>query len=92
MFKLDLEKAEVPEIKLPTSAGSQKQQETSRGASTSVDVFLTLSCFLNDPIDVGNLNSGSSAFSKSSLNIWKFMVHISLKPGLKNFEHSFASI
>ena len=49
-----------------------------------VDVFLELSCFLNDPTDVGNLISGSSAFSKSSLNIWKFTVHVLLKPGLEN--------
>ena len=56
------------------------------------DVFLKLSCFFDDPIDVGNLISGSSAFSKSSLNIWKFTVHILLKPGLKNFEHYFASV
>ena len=57
-----------------------------------VDVFLELSCFLNDPIDVGNLISGSSAFSKSSLNIWKFMVHVLLKPCLENFEHYFARV
>ena len=57
-----------------------------------VDVFLELSCFLSDPMDVGNLISGSSAFSKSSLNIWKFMVHILLKPVLENFEHYFASV
>ena len=57
-----------------------------------VDVFLELSCFFNDPADVGNVNSGSSAFSKSSLNIWKFSVHIVLKPGLENFEHRFASM
>ena len=57
-----------------------------------VDVFLELSCFFDDPADVGNLISGSSAFSKSSLNIWKFTVHILLKPGLENFEHHFASI
>ena len=57
-----------------------------------VDVFLELSCSFNDPIDVGDLISGSSAFSKSSLNIWKFTVHILLKPGLDNFEHYFASI
>ena len=57
-----------------------------------VDVFLELSCFFKDPADVGNLFSGSSAFSKSSLNIWKFMVHIVLKPGLENFEHYFASM
>ena len=57
-----------------------------------VDVFLELSCFFDDPVDVGSLVSGSSAFSKSSLNIWKFTVHILLKPGLKNFEHYFASM
>ena len=51
-----------------------------------VDVFLELSCFLDDPIDVGNLISGSSAFSKSNLNIWKFSVHVLLKPCLENFE------
>ena len=58
----------------------------------AVDIFLELSCFLDDPTDVGNLISGSSAFSKSSLNIWKFMVHVLLKPGLENFEHHFASM
>ena len=52
-----------------------------------IDVFLELSCFFDDPTDVGNLISGSSAFSKTSLNIWKFMVHVLLKPGLENFEH-----
>ena len=52
-----------------------------------VDFFLELSCFFSDPTDVGNLISGSSAFSKSSLAIWKFMIHILLKPGLENFEH-----
>ena len=57
-----------------------------------VDVFLELSCLFNDPVDAGNLISGSSAFSKSILNIWKFMVHILLKPGLENFEHYFASL
>ena len=57
-----------------------------------VDVFLELSCFFDDPMDVGNLNSGSSAFSKSSLNIWKFTVHVLLKLGLENFEHYFASM
>ena len=51
-----------------------------------VDVFLELSCFLDDPTNVGNLISGSSAFSKSSLNIWKFTVHLLLKPGLENFD------
>ena len=57
-----------------------------------VDAFLELSCFFNDPVDVGNLISGSSAFSKSSLNIWKFVVHILLKPGLENFDRYFASL
>ena len=52
-----------------------------------VDVFLKLSCFFGDPTDVGNLISGSCAFSKSSLNIWNFLVHILLKPGLEDFEH-----
>ena len=57
-----------------------------------IDVFLELSYFLDDPVDVGNLISGSSAFSKPIWNIWKFTVHILLKPGLKNFEHYFASV
>ena len=57
-----------------------------------IDVFLELSCFFVDPVDVGNLISGSSAFSKTSLNIWKFTVHILLKPGLGNFEHYFTSV
>ena len=57
-----------------------------------VDIFLELSRFFDDLTDVGNLISGSSAFSKSSLNIWKFMVHVLLKPGLENFEHYFASV
>ena len=55
-----------------------------------VDVFLELSCFFDDPADVGNLISGSSAFSKTSLNIWKFTVHVLLKPSLKDFEHYLA--
>ena len=57
-----------------------------------VDVFLEFPCFFYDPRDVGNLISGSSAFSKSSLNIWKFSVHVLLKPSLENFEHYFASM
>ena len=57
-----------------------------------IDVFLELFCFFDDPADVGNLISGSSAFSKSSLKFWKFTVHVMLKPGLENFEHYFASV
>ena len=57
-----------------------------------MDVFLELSCFFDDPVDIGNLISGSSAFSKTSLNIWKFTVHVLLKPGLENFEHYFTSM
>ena len=57
-----------------------------------VDVFMEFSCFFFDPMDAGNLISGFSAFPKSSLNIWKFTVHILLKPGLENFEHYFASM
>ena len=57
-----------------------------------IDVFLELLCFFNDPVDVGNLISGSSDFPKTSLNIWKFMVHVLLKPGLENFEHYFTSM
>ena len=57
-----------------------------------IDIFLELSCFFHDPEDVGNLISGSSAFSKTSLNIWKFTVHVLLKLGLENFEHYFTSV
>ena len=57
-----------------------------------VNVFLELSCFFDDPVDVGNLISGSPAFSKTSLNIWKFTVHILLKPGLENFKHYVTSV
>ena len=57
-----------------------------------IDVFMELSCFLHDPIDVGSLMSGSPAFSKTSLNMWKFIVHILLKPSLENFEHYFTSV
>ena len=59
---------------------------------TEVDVFLELSCFFDDLMDVGSLISGSSAFSKSSLNVWNILVHVLLKPGLENFEHYFASV
>ena len=61
-------------------------------SKAEVIVFMELSCFFDDPTVVGNLISGSSAFSKSSLNIWNFMVHILLKPGLENFEYYFASV
>ena len=57
-----------------------------------IDVFLELSCSFDDPADVGNLISGFSAFSKTSLNIWKFTVHVLLKPGLENFKHYFTSM
>ena len=56
------------------------------------DVFLKLSCFFDDPVDGANLISGSCAFSKPTLNIWKLTVHVLLKPGLENFEHSFPSV
>ena len=61
-------------------------------SKAEVDVFLELSCFFNDPTDVGNMISGSSAFFKSSLNIWKFSVHVLLKPSLKSFEHNLAGV
>ena len=57
-----------------------------------IDIFLELSCFFDDPANIGNLIFGSSAFSKTSLNIWKFSVHVLLKPGLENFEHYFTSM
>ena len=57
-----------------------------------IDIFLELFCFFHDPADVGNLISGSSTFSESSLSIWKFTVHVLLKPGLKTFKHHFASM
>ena len=61
-------------------------------SKAEIDVFPEHFCFFDDPMDVGNLISGSSAFSKSSLNMWKFTVHILLKPDLENFEHFFASV
>ena len=57
-----------------------------------IDVFVELPCFFDNPVDVGNLISGSSAFSKTSLNIWKYTVHVLLKPGLENFEHYFTRV
>ena len=71
-------------------SGIVKNKQTNKQKKTNV--FLELSYFLNDPMDVGNLISGSSAFSKSSMNIWNFMVHILLKPGLENFEDYFARV
>ena len=62
------------------------------GLVNKADAFLEFSCFFDDPANVGNLISGSSAFSKTSLNIWNFTVHILLKPGLENFEHYFTSV
>ena len=62
------------------------------GVVNKADVFLEFSCFFYDSVNVDNLISGSSAFSKSSLNIWKFMVHVLLKAGLENFEHYFARV
>ena len=61
-------------------------------SKAEIDVFLELSCFFDDPADVANLISGSSAFSKTILNIWKFTVHIQLKPGLENFDHYLGSV
>ena len=82
----------------PLSVGFSRQEYWSGSPLPSltnkaeIDVFLELSCFFDDPADVGNLISGSSAFSKTSWNIWKFMVHVLLKPGLENFEHYFTSM
>ena len=61
-------------------------------SKAEVDVFLELSCFFHDPADIGSLISASSAFSKSTLNIWKFTVHVLLKPGLENLGHYFARV
>ena len=61
-------------------------------SKAEIDVFLELSCFSHDPAEVGNLISGSSDYSKSRLDMWKFTVHVLLKPGLENFEHYFASV
>ena len=68
------------------------QTVQSFGIVNKVDVFLELSCFFDDTMDVGNLISNSSAFSKSSLNMWKFLAHVLLKPSLENYEHYFASV
>ena len=76
----------------PTVCDSHSKRFWHSKKKSEVDDFLELSCFFNDPTDVGNLISGSSAFSNSSLKIWKFVVHVLLKPGLENFEHYFANL
>ena len=78
--------------KFPQFVVIQTVKDFSVVIETEVDVFLEFSCFFDDPEDVGNMISGSSAFSKTSLNIWKLRVHVLLKPGLENFEHYFASM
>ena len=72
-------------------AGKKKKREREKNKA-EVDAFLEFSCFFHDPVDAGNLISGSSAFSKSSLNIWKFLVHILLTLRFKDFEHYFANM
>ena len=76
---------------IPLTA-NKRTTDHSMANKAEIDVFLELSCFFDDPADVGNLISGSSAFSKTSLNIWKFTVHVLLKPGLENSEHYFTSV
>ena len=76
----------------PQFVGIQQSKGYGIVNKAEVDVFLELSYFFNDLTDVGNLKSGSSAFSKTSLDIWKFTVHILLKPGLEDFEHYFTSM
>ena len=90
MLKLDLEKEEEPEIKLPASVGSLKKQKNSR--KTSTYALLELPCFIHDPTNVSNLISGFSAFSKPSLYIWKFLVHILWKPSMKDSKHNLPSM
>ena len=75
-----------------TVCGDPHSQSFGIVNKAEIDVFLDLSCFFDDPAYVGNLIFGPSAFSKTRLNIWKFMVHVLLKPGLKNFEHYFARV
>ena len=74
------------------SMGPHKVRHDWSDLAAAADAFLELSCFFNDPMDVGNLIFGSFAFPKSSLNIWKFTVHVLLNPDLENFEHYFASM
>ena len=77
---------------MPTFAFTGYQKEKRPKKKAEIDVFLELSCFFDEPTDVGSLIFGFSAFSKSNLNIQKFMVHVQLKPGLENFEHYFANV
>ena len=77
---------------VPQFAAIHTVKDFSIVKETETDAFLEFPCFFNDPVDVGNLISGSSAFSKSNLNIWKFTVHILLKHDLENFEHYFTSV
>ena len=84
---------ELEESTFLTSGYTTKSpRQYSTGTKAEIDVFLELSCFFDDPADVNNLISASSAFSKTSLNIWKFTVHVLLKPGLENVEHYFTSV
>ena len=97
MFKLDSEKAEEPEIEsnnqhLLDHQNSKRVPEKHLLLLYWLFVFQELSCFFDDPTNVDNLIAGFSAFSKSSLNIWKFMIHILLTPGLENFEYYSASV
>ena len=85
-----INKAEIDVFLL--SMGSHRVRHDSRDLAAAADVFLEFSCFFSDPTDVGNLITGFSAFSKSSLNTWKFLVHVLLKAGLENFEHYFARV
>ena len=81
-----------PLLNFPLFVMIHKVKEFDMVVKAEVDVFLELSCSSDDPTDVGNLTFGSSAFSKSILNIWKFLVHVLLKTGLENFEHYFTSV
>ena len=79
-------------LEFPTVYCDPHSQRFGMVNKAEIDVFLELSCFFDDPADVGNLISGSSAFSKTRLNVWKFSVHVLLKPGLENFKHYFTSM
>ena len=83
---------EIAEKRKEVKGKGEKERIARRVNKAEIDVFLELSYFFNDSMDVGNLISGFSAFSKTSLNIWKFMVHVLLKPGLEKFEHYFTSM